>query len=212
MNWKRVAAWNGGWISGIAYETLKDNFFSVFLIGENGVGKDTILHILKDAKFKSHTEPTKRLAKKNVILLPNYITIINTSGSSKNDDENIKARKELPSGKDTKYVYVFRVDKFFSDESYQKRVKWDINNSKEQCARYEKDKNGYKNGWDLAIIGTHRDKCNAGDEQIEYLVEELSEYGKFKCKILDLTKAKDNGKEMQKVILELLKEQSSESR
>lgn len=206
MNWKRLVAWNGGWISGIAYESLKDNFFSIFLIGENGVGKDTILHILKDAKFKSHIEPTKRLTKKNIVLLPNYITIINTAGSSENDKENIQARKTLPSGKDTKYVYVFRVDNFFSDENYQKRVKWDISNAKEQCARDEKDKNGYKNGWDLVIIGTHKDKCNASDKQIQSIIAEFGENGKCKCEILDLTKAKDNGKEMQKTILKLLKE------
>lgn len=210
MNWKRVVAWSGGWISGIAYEALKDNkpnnptllTFNIFLIGESGVGKDTILHILKDAKFESRIEPTKQLTIRKIVLpkfmLPNqYITIINTSGSSKNDDENIQARKELPSGNNTKYVYVFRVDKFFSDDNYQKRVKWDIINAKEQCNRD-------KNGWDLVIIGTHKDKCSVSDEQMQSLSVELSEKDRFRCGIIDLKLAENNCEKIQLLILFLL--------
>lgn len=199
-----------GGASAVAYELLKEDkedkedkiaiTFNIFLVGESGVGKDFILNILK-GEHNENIAPTKELYKETLYtsitppiravgifgkpLLPPTIQldIINTAGSLENDEENIQARKDLPKGKNTKYVYVFRVDKFFSDENYQKRVQWDIENAKEQCDRDEK-------GWDLVIIGTHKDKCNANDEQIQTLITELGEKDKFRCAIFDLTEAK----------------------
>lgn len=173
-------------------EMIRDNITIIFLVGESKIGKDTILHILQYNSFKDNYEPTKKLQE----ISPSEsiaFYIINTAGSPENDDENIQARKDLPSGKNTKYVYVFRVDKFFSDENYQKCVQWDIENAKEQCDRVE-------NGWDLVIIGTHKDKCNASDEQIQALIAELGEKDKFRCAIFDLTEARDKGIEMQRKI------------
>ena len=210
MDWKRFIAWNSGLIPGIIYETLKDDdennepiiVKTIFLIGESGVGKDFILNILK-GEHNENIAPTKELYKETLYIPPFtlgiiQLDIINTAGSLENDEENIQARKDLPKGKNTKYVYVFRVDKFFSDENYQKRVQWDIENAKEQCDRDE-------NGWDLVIIGTHKDKCNVSDEQIQTLIAELGEKDKFRCAIFDLTTTKDK---LRYIIISLLQKET----
>ena len=122
---------------------------TIFLTGESGVGKDTIVNILKNGKFKKNHIPTSTLEKEE----PFYaygkrLHVINTAGHSGSDDENIEARRELEY--DTRYVYVFRADDYLTNPEVKKQVDLDLENHKDICE---------KNSYIFKIIGTHKDKC-----------------------------------------------------
>lgn len=169
---------------------------TIFLKGEKGVGKDTILHILKDGTFVENPNATPKLHKKYFNACGRKLIVINTAGDELNDDENIKAREELDD--DTKFIYVFNADDYFANEKVKKLVQSDMKVEKKQC-----NEKGYK----LKIIGTHKDKClenGISEAEIQKLIDELGENGRFECQILDLTRAKTQGEEVQKELCDFI--------
>ena len=207
IGWAITGLWTAIDIAGPAYRITMpaviqvaflrkklNNTITIFLTGETGVGKDTILHILQDAKFKEAYQDTRKLEKETIDTDNGRFEIINTSGADDHDDENNDARRDLKSG--TKYSYVFKVDDFLADEKVKKRVQMDLQNAKEQCKR---------ESYNLKIIGTHKDKCEVGEREIQALIKELSENGKFDCEIWDLTKAKKDGTQIQRELVEFIK-------
>ena len=165
---------------------------TIFLTGESGVGKDTILHILKDGKFKKSHKPTPNLENESFVTCEKRLCVINTGGAEDNNDENTEAGKYLPDN--TQYVYVFKADDYFADKKVEKQVDLVLEIYKELC---ERDK------YTLKIIGTHKDKClenGISEDKIKTLVDNLSKKGK--CKIYDLTKF--NNKLMQQTLCEFI--------
>ena len=166
---------------------------TIFLTGESGVGKDTIVNILKNGKFKKNHSPTSNLEEEFFCAYGKRLHVINTSGAADDDDENIEERRELEYG--TRYVYVFRVDDYLTNPKVKKRVDFDLEVHKDICE---------KNSYIFKIIGTHKDKClesGKSEEKIKTLANELGKkYGK--CKILDLTKF--NGKNKQKELCDFI--------
>lgn len=209
IGWFIMGLWTATDIAGPAYRItipaviqvafLRQRFLNttnVFLTGETGVGKDTILTILKEGKFLKNPDSTSKLQEE---IFDTYektlrLRVVNTSGARANDEENIEARKNLIIG--TKYVYVFKADDYISDEKVKKQVQMDLENDKELCER-----DSYK----LKIIGTHKDKAlenGASEAEIQKIADELGEKGKFQCQILDL--AQFNGEEKQKELCDFI--------
>ena len=156
----------------------------IFLTGELGVGKDTIYHILKDGNFGTWDSSTK-IEKYIFDIFDSKLCVINTAGARHNDDENIEARKDLPCG--TNYIYVFNASDYFTKAEIKEQVQMDLEAHKDMCS---------KNHWNLKIIGTHLDKCyNIERAEIDKLINEIGEKGKFKCQILDLTQFTNNEKQ-----------------
>lgn len=165
---------------------------TIFLRGESGVGKDTILHILKDGKFKKSHKPTPNLEYESFEIFDKRLCVINTSGAKDNNGENIEAGRHLPCN--TQYVYVFKADDYFADEKVEKQVNLKLDTYKKLCEREHHT---------LKIIGTHKDKClenGVSEDKIKMLVDELSKKGK--CKIYDLTKF--NTKLMQQTLCKFI--------
>lgn len=201
IGWAITALWTAADIAGPAYRItlpaviqvafLRKRFLNttnVFLTGETGVGKDTILTILKEGKFLKNPDSTSKLQREIFDTYEKTLRVINTAGSERNEDENIEARRNLIIY--TKYVYVFKADDYLADEKVKKRVQMDLENDKELCER---------DSLTLKIIGTHKDKAlenGASEAEIQKIADELSEKGKFQCQILDLTQF--NGEEKQR--------------
>lgn len=165
---------------------------TIFLRGESGAGKDTILHILKDGKFKKSHKPTPNLEDESFNTCGKRLCVINTAGARDNDKENIEAGRDLPSN--TQYVYVFKADDYFADEKVEEQVNLKLDICKELCEREHHT---------LKIIGTHKDKClenGVSEDKIKTRIDEISKKGK--CKIYDLTKF--NTKLMQQTLCKFI--------
>lgn len=164
----------------------------IFLTGETGVGKDTIWHILKGGKFENH-DATSKLEKDEFEIFENRICLINTAGARDNDDENLRARRDLQIG--AIYIYVFRANDYFADDNIKKQIVLDLEAHKEMCQR---------ESFELKIIGTHRDKCpkDIGEAQIQKLINEIGDKGKYKCQVFDLTQF--NGKTKQRELYDFI--------
>lgn len=165
---------------------------TIFLRGDRGVGKDTILHILKEGKFLKDSYSTTNLEYESFDTCGKTLCVINTGGAEDNNDENTEAGRHLPYN--TQYVYVFKADDYFADKKVEKQVNLKLDIYKELCERENHT---------LKIIGTHKDKClenGVSEDKIKTRVDELSKKGK--CKIYDLTKF--NNKLMQQTLCEFI--------
>lgn len=179
----------------------KHNAPIYFLKGEPEAGKDTILHILMEAKFVSN-ETTPKLEKLDGEPLntpKGYIRFFNTSGSLNESNakggtiEAIETMNELMDKRKVQgfFLYVFDANVYFNNEKIKKIIELEINMLKE-----------YKEKYTLKFIGTHKDECSVDDSQIQNLEAKFG--GADKCKIWNLKEAETNGKKIQKELFEFI--------
>lgn len=75
-----------------------------------------------------------------------------------------------------------------------KKMAEQIKDDLESAKTYSRNNKGFE----LVIIGTHRDKADKYESKIDVLANELSQKYGGKCKIWDLTRACEQGKQVQK--------------
>ena len=169
----------------------------IFLTGKTGVGKDTILHILKNGTFVENPNATAKLHTEIFNACGRKLLVINSAGANDNDKETFEMRKHLISN--TRYTYVFNAYDYFANAETKKQVQNEIAEDKELCQ---------KKFYTLKIIGTHKDKClenGISEAEIQKLIDELGEEGEFWCQIWDLTRAKTQGEEVQKELCDFIR-------
>ena len=138
---------------------------TIFLTGKTGVGKDTILHILKDGKFEEKLNATPKLHEETFNACGRKLRVINSAGAKDNDPETYKVRERLTWNPlfpffnaevrkrltwDTLYTYVFNAYDYFANAETKKQVQNEIAADKNFCKT---------KSCTLKIIGTHKDKC-----------------------------------------------------
>lgn len=174
----------------------------IFLTGETGVGKDTIMGILDEAKFiEEHTATAKMYKSKPLDLswLGCKVCIYNTGGADEQADINSQEKEKLQDelkkyGVKVFYTYVFDANVYFSDSNKRELIKVRLESSKKLAQQF---------GFELRIIGTHRDIARKYESKMNELVNELrGKYGE--CQIYDLTQAKTNGTQMQQKLFEFI--------
>lgn len=169
----------------------------IFLTGKTGVGKDTILHILKNGTFVENPNATPKIHKEIFNACGRKLLVINSAGANDNDKETFEMRKHLTSN--TRYTYVFNAYDYFANAETKKQVQNEIAEDKDLCQ---------KKFYTLKIIGTHKDKClenGISEAEIQKLIDELGEEGEFWCQIWDLTRAKTQGEEVQKELCNFIR-------
>ncbi|MGX3044831.1 hypothetical protein [Helicobacter sp. T3_23-1056] len=172
------------------YALFKKKPKIIFLTGETGVGKDTVKEILQNADFIEKHIATPKVDKgKKDIWCGYYVQIQNTGGADMQSSHNNDARRELRElkklGSEIYYVYVFDANQYFSVS------KETIHRGLQTAKKFATSE-----GFELRIIGTHRDKAQKYESKMNDLSNELrGKYGK--CEIYDLTQAKMQGKQMQ---------------
>lgn len=173
----------------------------VYLFGKVRVGKDTLLSILLKARFEKETKQTTKVHKEAAQkICGEWLKIWNTGGADLQNETNIEAKRELEkqiqNGVGVYYTYVFKVDDYFSDKKMAEQIKDDLESAK----TYSRNNKGFE----LVIIGTHRDKADKYESKIDVLANELSQKYGGKCKIWDLTRACEQGKQVQKELVEFI--------
>lgn len=123
------------------------------------------------------------------------LRVINTAGDELNDDENLEARKELDN--DTKFIYVFNADDYFANEKVKKLVQSDMKVEKKLWKK-EVNKKISTHTYDYFL------ENGISEAEIQKLIDELGENGRFECQILDLTGAKTQGEEVQKELCDFI--------
>lgn len=181
------------------YALFKKKPKIIFLMGETGVGKDTVKEILQNADFiEKHIATPKMDKGKKDIWCGHYVQICNTGGADMQSSHNNDTRRELIEwkklGSEIYYVYVFDASVYFDESKHQQLVNERLESAKKFATR---------EGFELRIIGTHRDKAQKYEAKIDELMNELrGKYGK--CEIYDLTQAKTQGKQMQQQLFDFI--------
>lgn len=193
------------WVGKKIYDSVTEDSSSssnspddtIFLTGKTGVGKDTILHILKNGTFVENPNATAKLHKETFNACGKKLLVINSAGANDNDKETFEMRERLTW--DTLYTYVFNAYDYFANAETKKQVQNEIAADKEFCE---------KRNCKLKIIGTHKDKClenGISEAEIQKLIDELGEEDEFSCQIWDLTRAKTQGEEVQKELCNFIR-------
>ena len=151
--------------------------------------------------FEKETKQTTKVRKEAVQkICGEWLKIWNTGGADLQNETNIEAKRELEkqmqNGVGVYYTYVFKVDDYFSDKKMAEQIKDDLESAK----TYSRNNKGFE----LVIIGTHRDKADKHESKIDVLANELSQKYGGKCKIWDLTRACEQGKQVQKELVEFI--------
>lgn len=178
------------------YALFKKKPKIIFLTGKTGVGKDTVKEILQNADFIEKHIATPKVDKgKKDIWCGHYVQICNTGGADMQSSHNNDARRKLKElGSEIYYVYVFNVSVYFDESEHQQLVNEGLESAKKFATG---------DGFELRIIGTHRDKAQKYEAKIDELMNELrGKYGK--CEIYDLTQAKTQGKQMQQQLFDFI--------
>lgn len=172
----------------------------IFLMGEGGVGKNTIREILKNAQFIKdyYATPEPHLSELINQCGYNNVQIYNTGGADGQVEMNNKARRNLLDlkkyGHKIYYVYVFDANKYFSKSKTKETIRHRLQTAKE----FAQPQN-----FEFRIIGTHRDEAQKYESKMNDLSNELrGDYGE--CEIYDLTQAKTQGKQMQEQLLNFI--------
>ena len=167
----------------------------VFLTGETGVGKDTILEILENARFKEETISTTMPRKTYIYSRGSRVEIWNTGGSEAqvgiNANTKEKLAEQIQQYGNIYYVYVFDASKYFD---HRDLIKNRLNSAKKfaQMANFK-----------LKIIGTHRDKAQKHETKMNDLMNEFRQnYGE--CEIWDLTRARVNGEQVKNELVDFI--------
>lgn len=172
----------------------------IFLAGETGVGKDTISGILKDAKFIEEHIATAKVHKGEPIDLCGYkVCIYNTGGADEQAWINNEVKRELlekltHANFKVLYTYVFDANVYFNNSKKRELINLRLNSAKKFTQQF---------GFELRIIGTHRDMAQKYENKMNELKNELrGKYGV--CEIYDLTQAKMQGKQMQRQLFDFI--------
>lgn len=171
----------------------------IFLDGETGVGKDTILEILVNAKFKEEYIATSKPKTTHFDYNSNSIDIWNISGGEGksnlilNNKERTKLAERKQQGASVHYVYVFNADEYFDKK--QELIKRRINTAMEFAS---------SENFDFKIIGTHRDKAQKHEAEMDSLMNEFRQNYGSECEIWDLTRAKENGEQVKNELIDFI--------
>lgn len=171
-------------------------FDVIILEGATESGKDTLINILNDKKFKVEYKPTKneKYLKPNILKLNNKkIGVINSSGAEnkesiekrekiRDDIFSIDIIEDIVRDKMIIFCYLFDASKM-KDEKNNKIIKLRLKALKKEID--EKPNNII-----FKAIGTRGDKLNL--QEIEKIENDIEKNLLLDCKIFDMTKSPKN--------------------
>lgn len=171
-------------------------FDVIILEGATESGKDTLINILNDKKFKVEYKPTKneKYLKPNILKLNNKkIGVINSSGAEnkesiekrekiRDDIFSIDIIEDIVRDKMIIFCYLFDASKM-KDEKNNKIIKLILKALKKEID--EKPNNII-----FKAIGTRGDKLNL--QEIEKIENDIEKNLLLDCKIFDMTKSPKN--------------------